>query len=455
MSSATSRPEVLRRDLRAMTADGVFFSIMVGLGETYVPAFALALGHGPAASGLMGTLPLLAGACLQLVTPHGVVRLRSYRRWVVHCARLQALCLLPLAASALAGRGPLLWLLAVASAYWGFSMATGPAWNAWATRLVPVRLRARFFAHRSRSAQAALLLALLFSGALLEAGRRRGLELEAFAALFALAAGARLISAHFLSSQSERQGAVDDHRALPLGAIRASLRSRGSTRVLAYLLAMQVAAQIAAPFFTPYMLGPLDLSYERFTALIAASFLARIAILPGLGRLAQHRGSRFILVAGAIGIVPLPPLWLVSHDFAYLLALQLVSGCAWAAVEYASLLSFFEGIDERDRASVLSFFNLANASALAAGSVLGGSLLRGLGAGEHAYAWLFAVSSLARLATLLLLRGAPAGHGLPRGLELRTVAVRPASGGVQRPVLAPGGRGEPEPAEETAGRTRP
>ena len=32
----------LERDLRAMTADGVTFSVMVALGETYVPAFALA-----------------------------------------------------------------------------------------------------------------------------------------------------------------------------------------------------------------------------------------------------------------------------------------------------------------------------------------------------------------------------------------------------------------------------
>ena len=146
--------------------------------------------------------------------------------------------------------------------------------------------------------------------------------------------------------------------------------------MLAYLLAMQLAAHIAAPFFTPYMLGPLELDYQRFTALIASSFLARIAILPVLGRLAQQRGSRFVLVAGAIGIIPLPALWLVSDQFAYLLALQLVSGCAWAAVEYASLLSFFEGIDERDRASVLSLFNLANAAALTGGSVIGGLLLR-------------------------------------------------------------------------------
>ena len=34
----------LRRDLRAMLGDGVSFSVMVGVGESYLPAFALALG---------------------------------------------------------------------------------------------------------------------------------------------------------------------------------------------------------------------------------------------------------------------------------------------------------------------------------------------------------------------------------------------------------------------------
>jgi hypothetical protein len=193
MSSRTRRTDVLRRDLRAMTADGIAFSAMVGLGEAYVPAFALALGHGATAAGLLATLPLLAGACFQLVTPEAVRRLHSYRRWVVACARFQALCFVPLALAALWSWGPLAWLLAVASIYWGFSMATGPAWNAWATSLVPARLRVRYFARRSRSAQAALLIALLCSGAVLETGRRHQLELSAFAALFALAAGALIL----------------------------------------------------------------------------------------------------------------------------------------------------------------------------------------------------------------------------------------------------------------------
>src|SRR5262245_65440759 len=86
-----------RRDLSAITADGVSFSVMVGLGETYIPAFVLASGLGEVAAGLIATLPPLAGAVFQLVTPFAVRQLGSYRRWVVACAALQGLALTPLA----------------------------------------------------------------------------------------------------------------------------------------------------------------------------------------------------------------------------------------------------------------------------------------------------------------------------------------------------------------------
>ena len=38
------------------TADAAAFSVMVGCGETYLPAFALALGMGPVDAGLCGVL---------------------------------------------------------------------------------------------------------------------------------------------------------------------------------------------------------------------------------------------------------------------------------------------------------------------------------------------------------------------------------------------------------------
>lgn len=408
---------------------------MVGLGETYVPAFVLAMGLGEVVAGLVATLPMLAGAFFQLVTPWGVRHLRSYRRWVVLCAVLQALSFLPLVVGAALGRMSLLWLGVATIAYWSFGMATSPAWNAWVTSLVPEGSRPRFFAERTRRAQAALFVAILVGGLLLQWGRGRGAELSFFAVLFTVAIAARLVSAAFLARQSEAPGLAVGHRALGPQAVLASVLEARSGRVLAYLLGMQAVVNVAAPFFTPYMLKNLALSYAQFMVLTATAFLARVLVLPLLGRLAHRHGTRPILWWGAMGIVPLPALWLVSHDFHYLLVLQTFAGSAWAALEFATLLSFLEGIPEKDRASVLSLFNLGTAVAIAFGAVVGSQLFALMDSSAASYALLFAVSSGGRLAMLLVLRGTmPAGRLIE--MRLRTLAVRPSAGAIERPILA-------------------
>jgi MFS family permease len=434
MQSGSSRH--VERDLRSMIGDAIAFSAMVGLGETYVPAFALAAGHGDLVAGLVATLPMLVGAVLQLATPAGVRRTGSHRSWVVACARLQAASLLPLAVWALLGRIPLWWLFAATSAYWAFGMSTTPAWNAWAASLVPSYLRARFFARRTRYAQASLLVALLVGGVVLDRGEAiLGTRTDAFALLLAGAALSRLVSARYLARQSEQPGLAMEQRSLSFAQMRLALQGRETKRVLVYLLGMQVAVQIAAPYFTPFMLGPLGLPYAGFTALVAASFASRIAVLPWLGRLARARGAGWLLRRGAIAIVPLPPLWLLSHSFGYLLLLQAFSGVAWAALELATLLAFFEGLDPKERTSVLTAYNLASAVALVLGALLGAAIFHGVGGGYPGFAMLFVISSLGRVLTLPLLVRVRTRARSREALILRTEALRPSIGAVQRPLL--------------------
>src|SRR5262245_19494775 len=95
-----------RRDLQSILGDGLTYNVMVGIGETYLPAFALALGLGEVVAGLMATLPMLAGAAMQLATPWAIRRVGSHRIWVVGCACAQAVSFLPLMAIALAGHVP-------------------------------------------------------------------------------------------------------------------------------------------------------------------------------------------------------------------------------------------------------------------------------------------------------------------------------------------------------------
>ncbi len=436
-----------RRDLRAIVGDGVSFSVMVGVGESYIAAFVLAVGYGGIAAGLIATVPLLAGAVLQLVTPAGVERLRSHRRWVVLCALLQAASFAPLIVGALLGQIAYWIILLAAAAYWGFGMATGPAWNTWVGTLVPAELRARFFAHRTACANAALFLAFVAAGTTLDRVPPRNGVLLSFALLFALAASARLVSGAFLASQSELRPVIDRPRNISIRSFVRRLWNPSEGALLAHLLAMQLAVYIAAPYFVPFMLKQLEMSYATYTALIAAAFAGRILALPQLGRLAHRHGARRLLVWSACGVTPLPALWLVSPDPFYLFALQIAAGVVWGGVELATLMLFFEHIDPSERTSVLTCFNLLNASAIALGSLTGAGLFYGFGEGMTSYVFIMLLSSLARLATLPLLRKVPSRITSAIPLPLRTLAVRPSAGALQRPVVS----AIPDPAAEPEG----
>jgi MFS family permease len=441
----SASPNVLARDLRSIVGDGVFYSVMVGLGETYVPAFALALGHGATAAALVATLPMLVGSLAQLGSPFAVRRVGSYRRWVVTCARLQAACFAPLVAAALGAPLGVVGLFAVMSAYWGFSLSTGPAWNAWVGTLVPPELRARFFAGRSRWAHVALLGSLLAASYVLHGAEIGGRLLPLFAALFACAALARFASANYLARQSERPGLAAEHVVLgPARSLR-QLRGRSEGRLLLAMLCLVFGTNVAAPFFTPYMLGPVGLDYAEFTWITATVFAARIAVLPLLGRVAPRVGVSRILAWSAFAVVPLPALWLVSHHLLWLFALQILSGVAWGAFEYATLLVFFERIDARTRASVLTLYNAANAGAMALGSLLGALAFRASADPVVAYTVVMALSSALRLFAAPLLRHVPGVPAPREPLAPLTLAVRPGTGGNQEPVLAtvPELEGEP------------
>jgi MFS family permease len=132
----------------------------------------------------------------------------------------------------------------------------------------------------------------------------------------------------------------------------------------------------------------------------------------------------------------LPPLWLVSDDLRWLLAIQLLSGVVWAAFELSALLSFFEGIDRRERTSVLTAYNFTNAAAIGIGSLLGGAFFRFLPEGAAVYVWLFVVSSAARALALRMLWPLGTLRVPPVRVVLRTLAIRPSEGALQRPIVA-------------------
>ena len=442
----------LRKDLRAITAEGAAASVMVGIGENYLPAFVLALTSSPLACGLVATVPLVAGALLQLVSPYAVRRLRSYRRWVVICAVLQTIGFLPLVAAAVMGNMPTLAVFALATLYFATNLAGGPAWNAWIGPLVPRSLWARYFSRRTRVSQLGLLIGFALGGALLQAGVHLGETVLSFALLFLIAAASRTVSARLLAGQREPCPPGNEVEPWNFLRLARSLGTDSNGRLLIYLLVAQAAVQISGPYFTPFMLKQLHFSYLDYMILTCAAMVAKVIFLPAMGRLADRWGTSQLLWITAAAIVPLPAMWILSTTFPYLFCVQIYSGMVWAGYELATLLLFFETIPAERRLGVLSVFNLANSTAIALGSFVGAGLLAALGANHGGYAALFAASSLVRAGAILLLVRLPRRASQPtvQWAQPEVWSLRIAGDDAGDRQVRPEGHPSPSPAPEPA-----
>jgi MFS family permease len=418
------------KDLRAILADGAFFSLMVGLGETYVAAFALALRASEIAAGLLAAVPMMAGGVLQLASPWTVQRLGSHRRWVVSCATWQATSLLVLPIAVLCGRWAIWLIFSATTVYWGMGLATGPAWNTWIEEIVPKRVRTQFFAHRVRISQLCVLVGFASGGLWLEAGEAGGWPLAAFVMLFLMAGACRLASAACLASQSEPSAGAIAANHVGLRELSRRLRCHPAASLLGYLLAIQLAVQMAGPYFAPFMLAQLDLTYTQYMLLVACGYLGKVIALPMWGRLAHRSHAQALLWIGGLTIIPLSGLWLglyfIERMMLYLAAVQVLGGIAWAAYELAAFLLFFEAIPREERTSMLTIFNFGHAVAMVAGAALGAIWLACVGDGRSAYLELFGISSAARLAALALLVRVPNIRVAAVPPAIRTIAVRPS-----------------------------
>ncbi len=401
---------------------------MLGTSESWLGALAVELGHRDVALALLATVPLLCGALAQLASPLFVRALGGEKRWVVVGAFLQALVHVALLAMAWTDNRSLGLLLAAKIAYWVSGMATAPAWSAWMARLLPPRIRARYFARRASIAQLCLLVSFLASGFLLEAFRGRGATLTGFTVLYAAALIARLSSAAMIARKSYVAPAVP----APQKAALARAVRGGRWRVALYVSAVLFGAQLAIPYFTPYMLRTLSMSFTEFAWLTAISVAAKTIAFAAWQRAPRRAAFRTLVVSGAVmALGPLP--WAFFTSFAPLAVAQVVAGIAWAGYELTTL-ELLMGDAPGD--AIVEFYALASSLAGAtqvAGALLGGVALR---SGWLDFQGVFIASTIARGAALVLLLPVLPRELHPVRVLTRVIGTRPTTGAVRAPVIA-------------------
>lgn len=402
VTASEPNPEVLRADLRYSTADGAGYSLMFGMGEQYIGAFAVALGASSITTGLLTAIPMFLAGTLQLLTPHILRRWPIHRAWIVACTAVQALSLFMIPCAALLGGLRIEFLFLAVAIYWASGMGSGPPWNTWIEGMVPARIRARYFGFRGRVSQLFVLTGFAVAGILLHLTRQSEYEwavLVGFSVVFFIAGAGRLASSWSLANHSHAKPVLQNEKYVSARELFFERRRDPGARLLIYLFFVQCAVQFSGPYFTPFILRNLGFSYLHYMALISICFFGKTIAMSMWGRVAQRVGARTLLCIGGALIMPVSSLWCISVDFWWLAVVQFISGTVWAAFELAFALMFIEALPRNERTGVMTYYFFLNSLGYVIGASLGALTLYSF-QGDMGYYILFAGSGVGRLLAL-------------------------------------------------------
>ena len=386
-----------QKSMKLSLVDAFLSALVIGAGETYLPAYALSTGMGEVFAGILATLPIVSGAFLQLMTPRGLQQVQSHKHWVVISTILQALTFLPLVYFS-ATRSPDFWtLFLILSLYWGAGFSSGIAWNYWMGRLVPPDEGTRFFSKRARISQIGILTGLIGGGLALHFNVALGPFSSVFTFLFLFAGACRLMCSYVQSSQFFDPEWKKDPRLSFRQSLKVFLKNKEKRKFFFLLAPFQAAVFVSSPFVTPYMLAQVKMNYGKYMVAIAMFFAGKVLTLLILENFKKPSSGFQLLLFGAAFIVPLPAFWVVGTSQEVIYMIQVASGLGWACIEVGLSLIFFKDLKHQEKVPVLTVYNLLNSLAIIFGTYIGGKCLWYMGENKQGYDAVFILGSVARL----------------------------------------------------------
>ena len=400
--------------MRNSLLDGAAYSAMLGLTQNYVTPYALTMKATTQQIGLLTSVPYFTMAAAQFAAPALSERAGSRKSFILPMAVMHAVMWLPIILIPyLLHTHQVWWLIAFMTMSTAFDAAVNPVWGSMMADLVPAQMRGRFFGWRNRITGLISGVFTYVSGGILQL--LTGNTNLAFSIIFAGAIVSRLVSFYFLSRMYEPLGSVAEKKSYDsVLKIGRGLFSTNIGRFIMLCALMNFTTTIAGPFFSPYMLDDLKLSYIVYTVLNSVSILATVGSMTWWGKRMDRAGSMRVLKITSLFIPFVPIGWALSRSLWWLILMNLFSGFAWAGFQLSSSVFIFDASPRQNRTRYIALYNSLIFLGVAVGSLTGGIVAPLLPPFRGSYLLsIFMVSGLARLAVALFF--------LPRIREVRKV----------------------------------
>jgi MFS family permease len=390
------------------------------LTQNYITPFALTMKATTQQIGLLTSVPNFTMAAAQFVAPALSERTGSRKGFILPMVLMHALMWLPiLFIPYLFQTRQVWWLIAFMTLSTAFDSAVNPAWGSMMADLVPRQMRGRYFGLRNRITAFVSMAFSYAAGGILQL--LTGNTDLAFTVIFVGAIASRLVSFYFLSkifepsSPATEKGGHDSMLKMARG-----LFSTNIGMFIIFCALMNFTTTVAGPFFAPYMLVDLNLSYIVYTVLNSVAGLATVGSMTWWGKRIDRAGSIRVLKITSL-FVPFVPLgWVPIHSLWWLIIMQLFSGFAWAGFQLASGVFIFDAAPPQNRTRYIALYNSLIYLGVSVGSLVGGILAPLLPPIMGSYFLsIFVVSGVARLAVALFFQ--------PRIKEVRKVPQMDAS----------------------------
>ncbi len=421
----------IRLSLRYSVGDAAFFSVMIGMAESYFQAFALFLKATVFQAGIVYTVPMFLASVMQLFSTPVVRLLRSRKSIAVVSGAVRSVLFVPLILTYFMGPARIGVLLTLISLYFSLNYLPAPAWTSWMRELVDENSRGLFFSRRNRMANLIALCGIIGAGLILEAFART--EMVGFTIIFSVAALGSVASTVLLSAK------YDTPYHEPHGVRRDFLRLIGEMvqtnfgRFVLYNVVLHFAVFFAGPFVVPYVLGELKQSYLQFMIHTSLVVLVKFVTLPLWGMLGDRYGNKRILTMATLMIVLMPLMWMVSRSFWWVCVVQAFGGLGWAGFDIGALNFPYDVLPAQRVARSTSFLIFFKGLAILAGGVAGGAFLRHFRLFDSYYYGNFFLSGMMRLVltvplVMLLREERSVEHISYRDLMVKLVSIGPRRG---------------------------